>query len=168
MAGRRSTVSRLFELSHEALDLFIDAFASITGKLNTMIEALKDESEEKTGKGKKTTKKTREDVIMVEADEPLRPGESTTIKVSIYEDSTEDISKVVLRKSDFIGQKNQKINLRAIRIHPKTLLLKAREEKEITITIKLPKSCQPGRYNALLTDTYNPLIRIIVSLEVIA
>lgn len=163
-------MNRIRHDSHEVLDLFIDAFSSITGQLNGVIEALKKETDQQAKANKKTTSKNTSatsEVILLEPDQPLKPGESIKLTLSLHEDGKGKLELVELRKSDLVGPGNQRIGLRAIKIEPKKLSLNGKQEKDITVTLKLPKNSQPGRYNTLLTDVNNPLIRILVTVEVI-
>ncbi len=159
-------INRIRRDSHEALDLYIDAFASLSGKLNTIIESLKSDTPEKQGGAKKRAPKSRPDVIILEPEGPIKPGGSCTLILVLFEDEHGASGKVSLRKSDFVGPDNRIISQQAISIVPKTLLIKADVEKEITIRVKLPTDSLPGIYNAFLTDRYNPLIRIILSIQV--
>ncbi len=159
-------INRIRRDSHEALDLYIDAFASLSGKLNTIIESLKSEPPEKQAATNTHTQKNRAEVIILEPDAPLKPGGSCTLTLGLQEDTQGASGKVSLRKSDFVGPDDRIISKRAITIVPRTLIIKADVEKEISITVKLPKNSFPGIYNAFLTDRYNPLIRIILAIHV--
>lgn len=159
-------INRIRRDSHEALDLYIDAFASISGKLNTIIESLKSDPVEQQAASGTRSQKKKPDAIVLEPDGPLSPGESCTLSLILYEDNVGASGKVSLRKSDLVGPNNQLIPQRAITIVPRTLMLKGNAEKEINITVKLPRKILPGIYNALLTDIHNPLIRMILAIQV--
>lgn len=159
-------INRIRRDSHEALDLYIDAFASLSGKLNTIIESLKSEPDDKQPAPKTRTKTKNPEVIILEPDTPLPPGGSCTLSLILFEDSIGVSGKVSLRKSDLVGPDNQLISQRAITIVPKALTVKGDIEKEIRITVKLPGKELPGIYNALLTDIHNPLIRMILTIQV--
>ncbi len=159
-------INRIRRDSHEALDLYIDAFASISGKLNTIIESLKSDPVEKPASSGSRSQNKKPDAIVLEPDKPLKPGESCSLSLILYEDNVGASGKVSLRKSDLLGPNNQLISQRAITIVPRTLMLKGHVEKEITITVKLPGKLLPGIYNALLTDIHNPLIRMILAIQV--
>lgn len=168
-------MNRIRRDSHEVLDLFIDAFASLTGQMNSVVEALKKETEEQAEKNGKTpekkqqskTSKSTPSIITLEPDAPIKPGETVTLVLSLLEDQLGTPKKIELRKADLIGPGNQIIYKRAIKIEPKSLSLKSKEEKEVTITLNLPKNSEPGCYNALLTDKNDPLVRVLIALEVI-
>lgn len=161
-------MNRIRRDSHEVLDLVIDGFASITKQMNEVVETLKNEKENQGNKKPKTPpKKSSLGVIVLEPENPMKPGESVTLKLSMYEDSASETKTIELRKSDFIGSGNQKISLRSITIQPKKLQLKPKEEKDINITIKLPKNTISGDYNAFITCINNPQIRILIALKVI-
>ncbi len=159
-------INRIRRDSHEALDLYIDAFASVSGKLNTIIEALKSDPAEKPNTTGNRSQKQKPDAVVLEPDGPLKPGESCTLSLIVYEDNVGASGKVSLRKSDLVGPNNQVVSQRAITIMPKTLMLKGQVEKEISINVKLPRRVLPGIYNALLTDIDNPLIRMILAIQV--
>lgn len=163
-------MNRIRRDSHEVLDLVIDGFAAMTAQMNEVVEALKNETENQSKKktrSKTPSKKPTPDVIVLEPENPMKPGESVTLNLIMYEDSAKESKTIELRKSDFIGSGNQKISLRAITIQPKKTQLKPKEEKDINIAIKLPKNTVPGDYNAFITCVNNPQIRILIALKVI-
>ncbi|WP_339697956.1 hypothetical protein [uncultured Marixanthomonas sp.] len=168
-------MNRIRRDSHEVLDLFIDAFASLTGQMNSVVEALKKETEEqakKNGKASSTkppskTSKSTPAIITLEPDAPMKPGETVTLTISMFEDHLESPKKIELRKSDLIGPGEHVIYKRAIKIEPKSFSLRPKKEKDLNITLDLPKNSQPGCYNALLTDKNDPLVRVLIALEVI-
>ncbi|MGB5943670.1 MAG: hypothetical protein WBG71_12380 [Leeuwenhoekiella sp.] len=164
-------VNRIRRDSHEVLDLFIDAFASLTNQMNTVVESLKKETEEQAKSHKKKPAKTQKasaGVAKLEPDKPLQPGESTTLAFSLYEDEVKKPKKVELRKADLLGPGNQVINKRFLKIEPKSISLKAKEEQDISITLSVPKNTAPGRYNTLLTDTTDPNICVLLAVEIVA
>lgn len=164
-------MNRIRRDSHEVLDLVIDGFASITSQMNEVLEALKNETKSASKKNKSTPKSASKpsngNVIFLEPEHPLKAGETTTLNLSLFNDSENETSTIELRKSDFLGSGSQKIGLRAIKIEPKTIQLKPQEEKDINISINLPKNSIVGYYNAFLTDVNNPKIRILLALEVV-
>ncbi|WP_418603098.1 hypothetical protein [Hwangdonia sp.] len=163
-------MNRIRRDSHEVLDLVIDGFAAITAQMNEVIETLKNEKEnqsKKKTKPKAASKKPSPDVIVLEPENPMKPGESVTLNLIMYEDTAGKPKTIAFRKSDFIGSGNQKISLRSIIIQPKKTQLKPKEEKDISITINLPKNAVPGDYNAFITCINNPQIRVLIALKVI-
>ncbi len=160
-------MNRIRRDSHEALDLFIDAFASITGKLNTLLEALKKDPEENGPPEKQHATAMRGGIILLEAEAPLRPGKSASLTLSLLEDGPETGNRIALEKSDLSASSGRKIHSRAITISPRVVTLLPEVAKEVTITVRIPKSASPGHYNALLTDRLNPHIKVILSVNVI-
>ncbi|WOD42558.1 hypothetical protein [Hwangdonia lutea] len=163
-------MNRIRRDSHEVLDLVIDGFAAITAQMNEVVESLKNEKESQSKKNttsKTPSKKSSRDVIVLEPENPMKSGESVSLNLIMYEDTAEKPKTIEFRKSDFIGSGNQKIGLRSIIIQPKKLQLKPKEEKDISITIKLPKNTVPGDYNAFITCVNNPQVRILIALKVI-
>jgi hypothetical protein len=160
-------MNRIRRDSHEALDLFIDAFASITGKLNTLLEALKKDPDENGPPEKPNKTATGGGIILLEPEAPLRPGDSTSLTLSLVEDGPATANKITFEKSDLSASQGRKIHSRAITISPRVVTLYPREAKEVKISVRIPKNASPGQYNALITDTLNSHIKVILSLNVI-
>ncbi|WGK64229.1 hypothetical protein [Croceiramulus getboli] len=162
-------MNRIRRDSHEVLDLFIDAFASLTGQMNSVIEALKNETEAQAASTKKNkpgkSTASAASLVALAPDEPLKPGTTTSLTLLFQEDSEE--KKIELRKADLMGPGDQIINKRALKMEPAVLTLNRKKEGELKLTIKLPKNSQPGHYNALLTDKDDPKVGVLLSLEVV-
>ena len=161
-------MNRIRRDTHEAVDLFLDAFAALTQQLNGFIEKEKKNSttEEKSTNAKTSTKKTSSEdleAVVLQTETPLKPGESTEFELLISE---EVATKISLQKSDLQSTGNKKINLRNIIISPSEFTLKPKVETEIKIQIKVPKTAVSGHYHTLITDQFNPKIRIILSIEI--
>lgn len=164
-------MNRIRRDSHEVLDLVIDGFASITSQMNEVLEALKNETDSASKKNKSASKRSSKpsnaNIIFLEPEHPLKPGETTTLSLSLFNDSVNETNTIELRKSDFLGSGSHKIGLRAIKIEPKSVQLKPQEEKDIKITLNLPKNSKVGHYNTFITDINNPKTRILLALEVV-
>jgi hypothetical protein len=161
-------MNRIRRDSHELLDLFIDVFASVTTQMNKVVEALKKETDKQGDREKdgiKTKSQTAE-ILVLEPDHPLKPGETISLTMTLKDDGSGGSAQILLRKSDLIGPGNQIISLRAMTINPSRLSIKGNEEKDVTITVKVPDNAKAGRYNAFLSDSNNPQLCVLVAIEV--
>lgn len=157
-------MNRIRRDTHEAVDLFLDAFAALTQQLNAVIDKdKKAKTETATTKQSKTTTESSQTIVL-ENDKILKAGESATFQMMLSDD--ENAIKITLIKSDFITNNNSKISQRNITISPSSISLKPKENGEINIQVKVPKTTVPGFYRALLTDKYNQKITIILSLQI--
>lgn len=156
-------INRIRRDTHEALDLFLDAFAALTQQLNGIIEKSKPETVNSKNSEQKTSSSNFETIIL-EAEKIFKIGE--TAKFELQFSDEEDSSKFHFIKSDLTASNNVKISSRNINITPVMFSLKAKQIAEVTIHIKIPKTAIPGFYHTLITDKYNPKIKIIVSLQV--
>lgn len=156
-------MNRIRRDTHEAVDLFLDAFAALTQQLNTFIE--KDKTQTSSGKKNANKKTVSENLgtIVLQNENPLKPGESTSFELLISENSR---IKIHFQKSDLLGAGNRKISLRNISISPAEFILEPGKETEIKIQVKIPKTASAGHYHTLITDLFNPSIRIVLSLEI--
>lgn len=156
-------INRIRRDTHEALDLFLDAFAALTQQLNGIIEKSKPEAINiKNSEQKKSS--SNSETIILETEEPFKIGE--TAKFVLQFSDEENSTRFHFSKSDFITSNNVKISSRNINITPVMFSLKAKQIAEVIINIKIPKTAIPGFYHTLITDRYNPKIKIIVSLQV--
>lgn len=156
-------INRIRRDTHEALDLFLDAFAALTQQLNGIIEKSKPETvNNKNSEQKKSS--SNSETIILETQESFKIGE--TAKFELQFSDEENSTRFHFIKSDFTASNNVKISSRNINITPVMFSLKAKQIAEVTIKIKIPKTAIPGFYHTLITDRYNPKIKIIVSLQV--
>lgn len=158
-------MNRIRRDTHEAVDLFLDALSAITKQVNTLASLDKKKVEdENQSNAKHPAKKTA--LTLLEADRPMQPGHTEFFVFSLLED-TEKPTKIRFQKTHLFGPNNQTINSRALKIIPTSFTLKPKEEKEISIGLTLPKNAQAGIYNAIITDTNNSLIKVVLNVEVI-
>jgi hypothetical protein len=162
-------MGRIRRDSHELLDLFLDAFTSMTQQMNAVVDAVKKENGQSATPEKPDEPKTKPaaDVLVLKPEQPVKPGKMVSMTLSLQDDGTEKPGTIVFRKTDLIGPGHEKIGLRAITITPGTLLLKANEQKDVSITVKVPRKAKAGRYNAFLSDINNRELCILVAIEVI-
>ncbi|MEG1592085.1 hypothetical protein [Chryseobacterium sp.] len=157
-------INRIRRDTHEALDLFLDAFAALTQQLNGIIEKSKPEAVNSKNSEQKRSSSNNSETIILEAEKPFKIGE--TAKFELQFSDEENSTKFHFIKSDFTASNNVKISSRNINITPVMFSLKAKQIAEVTIKIKIPKTAIPGFYHTLITDKYNPKIKIIVSLQI--
>jgi hypothetical protein len=160
-------MNRIRRDTHEAVDLFMDAFTAISKQLGLLTAVTKE-----TGPVKKTApvfaeKKQESSIPVIENEEPLKAGQNAVMYLSVADDKIKEPVKIQLQKTDLAGPVKQKIDSRCIQLKPSSFLLKPNEEKEIAVHIKLPKECKPGHYSTLITDAVNPFIKMVVGFTVI-
>ncbi len=159
-------MNRIRRDTHEAVDLFIDALTAITkhvSELSTTLDnknGASNHSESVNGQGKENA------ISFIEAEEPLQPGKSTSIILSVFDDHSEAPVNIKIQKTDLTGPQKQIIHSRAIKIVPSTVTLKPGEEKEISVQINVPKYASSGKYHAMLTDENNHDFRVVIGIEV--
>ena len=156
-------INRIRRDTHEALDLFLDAFAALTQQLNGIIEKSKPEAVNSKNSEQKKSSPNSETIIL-EAEKPFKIGEIAKFELQFSDE--ENSTKFHLIKSDLTAFNNVKISSRNISITPVMFSLKTKQIAEVTIRIKIPKTTTSGFYHTLITDKYNPKIKIIVSLQV--
>jgi hypothetical protein len=159
-------MNRIRRDTHEAVDLFIDALTAITkhvGEISTTLDnqnGAADHSESVNGSDKENT------ISFIEADEPLKPGQSASMTLSVFDDQLKKPVELKIQKTDLTGPQKQSIHSRAIKIVPSTVSLKPGEEIEISVLVKVPKNAEPGKYHGLLTDANNHDFRVVIGIEV--
>lgn len=159
-------MNRIRRDTHEAVDLFLDAFAAISKQLNSLADNGEGKSKKEPKSKASSSKSKKNNKIRIEVDHPLIPGESTTLHFTLFENS-ENSTKIVFQKTNIIGQENQIINSRAIKLSPSKITLKLNEEKEITMYLKIPKNALPGKYQAFIRDSNSNKINVILEFEII-
>lgn len=156
-------MNRIRRDTHEAVDLFLDAFAALSQQLNTIVAKSKNSVPENSPK--KTTKdQETAQTIYLEASKILKPGETAEFQIILCDEEKE--TKISLTKSDLSSNNNSKISQRNIVIKPASVSLKPKEKAEISITVKIPKTVSSGLYRTILSDKYNPKIIIIISFQI--
>lgn len=160
-------MNRIRRDTHEAVDLFIDAMTAISKHVTQLSTTLNNQNgtadHSKTAGGRNHDSK----VSFLEADRPLKPGESTSLTISLIDDTLKKPVEIKIQATDLTGPGKQTIPSRAIKIDPSTVTLQPGEEKEVTVWVGLPKNSKPGKYNALLTDGNNHDFRVVIGIEVI-
>ncbi len=161
-------MNRIRRDTHEAVDLFMDALAAISKQLGLLSGTIIKETENANKATPATNEKNKEHMVaVIEHEEPLHPGETAVLRMSVADDTATKPVKIQLQKTDFFGPLQQKILSKNCQIKPAVLMLKTGDTKEIAIHIKLPANCKPGHYNALLYDPLNPSVRTVIGIEVV-
>lgn len=159
-------MSRIRRDTHEAVDIFLDAFTALTNHLGILSNSIKKETGTTSSSVQHETPKENTIPVIV-TDAPVNAGDTAVLHLAIANDSTTDQMTVALIKTDLTGPQTQKILARHIQLNPAVLNLKPAEQKEIIIKIKVPKTCKPGHYCALLMDANNTGIRTVVGIDVV-
>ncbi len=159
-------MNRIRRDTHEAVDLFIDALTAITKHVTELSTSLNNQNGASKKEKPSATQKHSNKFGFIEAEEPLKPGESTSMTISLFDDSSEEPVEIKFQKTDFNGPNNQTIYSRALKVRPSKITLPPGEEKEITVHVNLPKNALPGKYHALLTDANNHDFRLVLSIDV--
>lgn len=160
-------MNRIRRDTHEAVDLFMDAFTALSKQLGFLSDKITKEIDPQKKEGPVAHEKMRENkVTLIENDEPIKAGQTTVLHMSLTNDHATEPVKIQLQKSDLTGPVNQKINSRCIQLKPSSFVLKPGEEKEIAIQIKIPIHCKTGHYSTLIKDAGNPYIQSVLSIKV--
>lgn len=160
-------MSRIRRDTHEAIDIFLDALTAITNHLGILSGSLQKETGATSPAEQQAKSGAGNALPVIVTDAPVKAGETGMLHLAITNDSTSDEMTVALMKTDFAGAQMQKIMARNVQLHPAVLSLKPKEQKEIVIKIKVPKTCKPGHYCALLMDEKNAGIRTVVGIDVV-
>lgn len=160
-------MNRIRRDTHDAIDLFIDALTVITKHVTELSTTLKDQKET-AGKPEPPTGRSSDNkVSFIEPDKPLKPGESTSMALTLFDDASEQTIDIKIQKTQFSGPGRQFIYSGAIKVEPSEISLEPGEEIDVTVQINLPKNAEPGTYHALLTDANDHDFRIVIRIEVI-
>jgi hypothetical protein len=161
-------MSRIRRDTHEAVDLFLDAMTALTQQLGILTNNMKKEDNAATSKQTTPPQRQANPFVNLAATElPVKAGDTVVLHISLSNDHSVDPVTIALVKSDLAGAAGQKISAKNIILDPSSFVLQPKEEKEISITINVPKTTKAGHYAALYTDEKNPLIRTVVTIDVV-
>lgn len=160
-------LNRIRKDTHEVVDLFLDAAIALSSQLKILSDNLAQQTENTKKPAASPEKKTRDTVTVLQHDEPLMPGETATLYMQVNDEDATQAVKVQLQKNDLTGPFKQKITANNVFIRPLSFTLKPGATKEIEIRIRIPANCKKGYYTGLFTDVQNPLVRAIISIEVV-
>ncbi|MEO6844823.1 MAG: hypothetical protein ABI184_06595 [Ginsengibacter sp.] len=160
-------LNRIRKDTHEVVDLFLDAAIALSSQLKVLSDNVTTQTENIKKNETSPEKKQRDAITVVQNDEPLKPGATAILYINLSDEDATAPVKIQLQKNDLVGALKEKIAAGNITIKPSSVILKPGENKEVTITIKVPVKCKQGYYTALFTDIQNPLLKVIVSIEVI-
>ncbi len=160
-------LNRIRKDTHEVVDLFLDAAIALSSQLKILSDNVSTQTENIKKNEPSPEKKQRDTITLIQNDEPFKPGETAILYINLSNEEATAPVKIQLKKNDLVGALNEKIASRNITIKPSSVILKPGENKEATITIKVPVKCKRGHYTAMFTDTQNPFLKVIVSIEVI-
>lgn len=155
-------MNRIRRDTHEAVDLFLDAITALTQQVNklTKTENEKDEKSDADAVKKSPT------LTLLETEQPLKPGQSETFSFTLFEDS-DKVTKISFQKTSLFGPNGQSINASSLKITPLRLSFKSKEERIVKVQLSVPNDAQPGAYNALITDSENALVKVVLNVVVI-
>jgi hypothetical protein len=163
-------MSRIRRDTHEAIDIFLDAFAALSKQVGILNSSLaKNEGPETTATTAKAPATKAPNVFsVIEADAAVKPGQSIKLYMSISDTGLKQATKIQLIKHDLTGAGTRRILAKNITLQPASFNLKKGEEKEIEILVKVPASTKPGRYCSLITDAGNASVKTIFEIAVTA
>ena len=157
-------MNRIRRDTHEALDIFLDAFASLTKQVGLLTDSMNKENGKQNESNHNSFHNTG---LFFEQELPVRAGEQAQIKVALRDDQLKENELLHLQTTDFTGSNGQRIPLKYLRIEPSECVLKPSEESTVLVCIQTPKTCKPGVFSGLLTIAEKPEFRIIISFEVV-
>ncbi len=155
-------MNRIRRDTHEAVDLFLDAFAALTHQLNAVIDKSKLSTENASSKNDTPATNIAQPVFL-EADRVYQPGEIAEFQL-IFSDDTN--SKISLIKTDFKSNQNSLIAASNVTVKPVSITLKPKEKAEVKISVRIPKTTIDGTYRAIFADKYNGDVSIFILLKV--
>ena len=157
-------MNRIRRDTHEAVDLFLDALSAISKQVGNLASSIDKENNSKEQTVPET--KTENIVTLLETEHPIKPGQLEIFKFLLFEDS-EKLTKIKIQKSHLLGPNNQIINSRALKITPNNFNLKAKEEVEVSIQLKVPRNTLPGNYNTFISDLTGNIINILLKVKIV-
>ena len=160
-------LNRIRKDTHEVVDLFLDAAIALSSQLKILSDNVAKQTENIKQPVPSREKKQRHEVAVLHHDEPLLPGETATLYMQVNDEDASQPIKIQLQKNDLTGPFKQKIAANNISIKPSSFTLKPAATREVEIRVKIPANCKKGHYTCLFTDVQNPLIRAIISVEVV-
>lgn len=160
-------MGRIRRDTHEAVDIFLDALTAITNHLGILTNSIKKETETAAPVTTPSANGKDHAVSVIVNDTPVKAGETAELRMAVANDSPKDTRTVSLMKTDLTGPQMQKIPGSQIQVLPLALALNPAEQKEVTIRIKVPKTCKPGHYCALFMDANDAGIRAVIGIDVI-
>lgn len=157
-------MNRIRRDTHEALDIFLDALTAITRQVSVLSDSITKESKTKV---REEPVKTTTSISVIQTEKPLKPSQTGILYMSVEGDLTIGPVTINLQKTDLTGPGGQKIPAKNILCRPASFSLNPGEVKEVAIHVKVPATCLPGRYKALLCDDQNSDIQTVIDIEVI-
>jgi hypothetical protein len=154
-------MNRIRRDTHEALDLFLDAFASLTKQVGVLTQTVEKANEKSTKD--KTAPTSSTNTFYFESEAPIPAGDKAIIEVQLQDDKNQ---LVHLCCTDFTGGNGDRIPIKQITLSPSEINLVANEEQVIRITIQTNKKSSVGNYNGLLTLLERPELKILLSFEI--
>lgn len=157
-------MNRIRRDTHEALDIFLDAFASLSKQVGILTDTV---TKENTRAAAKTSpKEPTQPVQVIKPEGVFKAGQKIKIPFELFDDAIKEPLKISLNKTDFTSPSGQKIPARFISLKPASVVLKPGEQMEITMNVAVPKTAKKGMYHSLLTAVQAPEMMIVISLEI--
>ncbi len=160
-------MNRIRRDTHDAIDLFMDSLTVVTKHITELSATLKNQNGAAQRPKPQTDQNSENKVSFIEPDKPLKPGESTSLTLTLSDDASDEPVDIKIQKTEFSGRGRQFIYSRAIKVEPSEISLPPGEEIDVTVHINLPKNAEPGTYHALLTDENDHDFRVVIRIEVI-
>ncbi|MFT5822245.1 MAG: hypothetical protein ACI8ZM_003501 [Crocinitomix sp.] len=158
-------LNRIRRDTHEAVDLFLDAFTAISKQV-TNLAAFKTDNATNEEESPTTKASANTGAIVLDADHPVKPGEKVSFCFTLEED-TDEISQLTFRKTNLIGLNNHTIFSRALKITPDKVELKPNVPQEIMVDLTVPKNAEADQYNAFISTEGPNAIKVVLNVEVI-
>jgi len=161
-------MNRIRRDTHEGLDIFLDAFASLSKQIGILTETLNKANDKHQNPTEHADQNSNITIQYIEHGGIARAGESVTMHLSLRDNDLRLPLPIHIEMTDFIAGPKQKIASRFIKLLPADILLKPNAELEVGIHIHIPKNCTSAIYYSLLTISEIPHKPIVLSLEVIS
>jgi hypothetical protein len=157
-------MNRIRRDTHEALDIFLDAFASLSKQIGILSDSVSSKSEN----GNTTVSEERKTGTpqIIEYEKPVKPGQKINFRLSLFDDAMTKPVKLDFQKMDFTASGNQRILSKFIQVKPTNIILNPGEKSEIDIEVSIPKISKPGYYHSVFFINSMPQERSILSFQV--
>lgn len=158
-------INRIRRDSHDALDIFLDAFAALSKQMGILSDKMVQVSE-KVGSKKESGQKSGKNFQQIMHDTPAKAGSKVALRLLLSDDEIAAPLPLTLQLTDFVGPGKQKIASRYVAVKPSEIVLNPGEELEISLEVSIPKTCKPSQFHALLTINEIPEGKVVLSLEI--
>jgi hypothetical protein len=134
--------------SHEVLELFLDAFGAAVKTLEDGSQGIITvRSEDSQPKSKQSTTGSLPTLTMPE---PIKPGKSGKVTMSLRNDSDEPTGRFNFLQSGLTSASGYRIPARQVKFTPTAPNIGPHEAEKVLVTLKVPAKTPPDNYYGLI------------------